>query len=308
MVDVSSKKCEFLDCITIPKFGIAGKKPKYCSKHKTIDMIDLGHYLCEFNGCNTVSLFGLVGEKQKYCNIHKLENMVNVVNKRCKFNGCNTFPVYGLPGGSAEYCVIHKLKIMIDVKSKFCLSQGCKTRPTFGYKGNSPQYCKLHKPENTIDVLNINKICKSCNLFRTQKSNDYLCSYCIPDKSIKRKTKENEIKELLEKNNLTFTHDKQITNDQCIKNRPDFLFDCNTYFLILECDEFAHSGYEQDCEIVRMNNISYILKKPVKWIRYNPDLAGVSKDIKHKTLLKTLNENLYLSECVDLSPIYLFYT
>lgn len=112
--------------------------------------------------------------------------------------------------------------------------------------------------------------CISCSLFGgVSKQNNYLCSYCNTDKPSRKKTKEERVKQLLLDNNLEFIHDKMITNVCCLKYRPDFLFDCVNYYLILECDENGHSQYEQSCEIIRMNNICIGL--PTKFIRYNPD-------------------------------------
>jgi hypothetical protein len=113
--------------------------------------------------------------------------------------------------------------------------------------------------------------------------------------------------QFLVNNNFHFIHDKMITNDCCLKYRPDFLFDCGKYFLVLECDEDAHSQYDRQCEIVRMNNICIGLGLPTKFIRYNPDKKGVRINIKEKLLLKTLNEELNKDVLDDIEPIYLFY-
>jgi hypothetical protein len=112
---------------------------------------------------------------------------------------------------------------------------------------------------------------------------------------------------LKNKNNLKFIHDKQIKNDCCLKYRPDFLFDCDTYFVILEVDEDAHESYAQECEIIRMNNITIGLGLPTLFIRYNPDKVGIKKKEKHFELLKTLKEKINLQKLHDPSPIYLFY-
>jgi hypothetical protein len=156
-----------------------------------------------------------------------------------------------------------------------------------------------------VDVKH--QVCKSCNLFRAYK--DSLCSYCNPNSTKKQKTKEESVNKLLLKNNLTFVRDKQVgNNDCCFRYRPDFLFDCGTYFVVLECDEDAHNSYDKDCEIVRMNNITMSIGLPTKFIRYNPDLSGIHYLVKQKKLIETLNEWLNLELLMDPEPLYLFYT
>jgi hypothetical protein len=140
-----------------------------------------------------------------------------------------------------------------------------------------------------------------------RKDNNYLCSYCNPNKTIKRRTKENNIRDLLLKNNINFIQNKSFTNDCCLKYRPDFLIDCGSYFLVVECDEDAHKQYDKDCEIIRMNNISIGLGLPVKWIRYNPDNKNYKKKYKEKILIETL-QNLLNKEFINNMEVeYLFY-
>jgi len=291
------------NCSTHAYYGLIGEKPMYCKKHKLENMIDVVNKRCLNEKCNKQPKFGLSGEKPEYCKKHKLENMVDVINKRCLNENCNKQPKFGLSGEKPEYCKKHKLENMVDVINKRCLNENCDTRPSHGLQGEKPEYCSLHKLEQMVDV--VSKKCTSCGIFTVNKKRNYLCSYCSP--THRQTTKEDIVKALLQKNSYTFIHDKQIANDSCIRNRPDFLFDCHTYYVILECDEDAHKSYEKECEFVRMNNISYVLNKPTLFIRYNPDLKQVKRKEKHETLLKTLDRCLY-KECIPQNePIYLFY-
>ena len=44
------------------------------------------------------------------------------------------------------------------------------------------------------------------------------------------------------------------------------------YNLIIEVDEFKHEGYDNNCEIARLNNIYEDLgMMPLVMIRFNPD-------------------------------------
>ena len=170
--------------------------------------------------------------------------------------------------------------------------------------------CKHNKQKYQCIICtpNTKYYCTLCRLFGgVLKDNNYLCSYCNPNKSSRRKTKEERVKQLLSDNNLKFIYDKMITNECCLKYRPDFLFDCGNYFVILECDEDAHTQYDKDCEIIRMNNICISIGLPTKFIRYNPDKKGIKINKKEEILLKTLQNELYRESLDDLAPIYLFY-
>ncbi len=149
--------------------------------------------------------------------------------------------------------------------------------------------------------------CKSCRLFVVSNRSNYLCSYCNPDKTKNRKTKENRVRDLLTANGLTFIQDKTFTNDCCLKYRPDFFIDCGSYVIIIECDENGHEQYDRDCEIVRMNNISHAIGLPVKWIRYNPDKKGIRINEKEKVLISTIQTYLDRTFLEDLEVVYLFY-
>ena len=151
--------------------------------------------------------------------------------------------------------------------------------------------------------------CISCNLFIVSKKGG-LCPYCNPESTVRQKTKEMQIKNLLEKHNIQFIHDKSVSNDCCFRYRPDFVIECTTndniYYIVLEVDEFAHKGYDPYCEERRMDNISISLNLPTKFLRYNPDLKGITKKIKEATLMKRLDVLMNHFDN-DLTTEYLFY-
>ena len=91
------------------------------------------------------------------------------------------------------------------------------------------------------------------------------------------------------------SYDKMVNNGECIKQRPDFLFDCTTHYVVLEVDENQHKQYVDDCEKVRMINISQALGMQTLFLRFNPDdykVAGNKKETSMNTRLKDLKENL----------------
>lgn len=66
------------------------------------------------------------------------------------------------------------------------------------------------------------------------------------------------------------------------KERPDFIFYCGTFVLIVEVDENQHFSRPCECEQIRMVNIFQSLGKPTIFIRYNPD-KYIPKDCTVKT-------------------------
>ena len=159
------------------------------------------------------------------------------------------------------------------------------------------------------------KICQSCQLFQVRICNT-LCSICEPKNKTFKKEKEEKLLYWLANNNYDFDY-----NLPCNKNSPgcqiyypDFLFRLENYFLILECDEQAHTQYTKECEQNREINIATILGMDCVFIRYNPD----SKENSEETKLKFLKERLdyYLCDYVHtisvgliptVSREYLFY-
>jgi hypothetical protein len=160
--------------------------------------------------------------------------------------------------------------------------------------------------ENNKERILENKKCRSCGLFQTN-SKPYLCSYCNPDKATRQKTKEIAVKTFLEENNYTFIYNKKCNLDNsCQTYFPDFIIDCNKFFVILECDEDGHKRYDYNCERIRENNICFALGLPCVFIRYNPDKKGVKKNIKDK-VLKSYIEYYINKETCDNIVEFLFY-
>ena len=158
-------------------------------------------------------------------------------------------------------------------------------------------------------------------------NNQNLCHFCDP---IMVKTfhlaKQKEIKSLLDSKKIKYSFYDRIIDTNCGKERPDFVFDCKTHFVVLEVDENQHTTYNKnnknnknnqyDCETVRMINISQSLGLTTVFIRYNSDsykingiIQKTSKQKKHTELLKCINtmSNQDVKQLAFLSIIYLFY-
>ena len=270
MINLKHDKCIIEGCDILPTYGKEeSKKLLYCSDHgKEIEgMIPIGHKKCLNKNCNKRAIFGYKNDnKLLYCGECALNEMINLGIKRC--DNCNSRALYGLPVHTINKCNTHKEVNMIIYPNKKC--ECCKNIGTYqDYKFNK-RYCKEHKNNDSINIAI--KICNRCKL-PDILNKDKLCVSCDPN-MIKKVThaKELEVKALLDNNNIKYeSHDKIVDKGVCIKYRPDFIFDANTHYVVLEIDEYQHTSYACECEQIRMINICQALGMPTIFIRYNPD-------------------------------------
>jgi hypothetical protein len=304
MIDENRKKCSYLDCKKRPVYGLELGKAIYCIKHKTSNMIDVISHRCLYKDCLKQPSFGKVGDKIEYCKIHKTLEMINLKNKKCEYEDCTTIPVYGeIKGTPAKFCVKHKTDKMFDVTSNICVL--CSTRASYGKPGNKmircfqhreigmirrsngkckvcknpaifgtnfiPLYCETHKTEYDTNLVEIP--CESCNLVMILDKNNK-CEYCNPEifKSA-RLAKQNALMDYLDNRGLVgTTTDTIIDGGICGKERPDRVYETDSFILILECDENQHKDRLVECEKNRMINITQSYGgMPLYFIRWNPD-------------------------------------
>lgn len=245
----------------------------------------------------------------KECFIIKQKCIHNINNNDCKICSVNSFCVHKKRKDKCIICYPNsnafckKCKIYHASKKNNYLCYSCNPiiKQICTHKKRK-DHCRICYPES-------NRFCKYCKLYIVKKENNYLCSDCDPNRSKREKTKELTIKQLLTDNGYEFIHNNQIYNDCNYKYFPDFRFNCLTYYIILEVDEEAHKSksYNDDCEKIRMNNISLSLDLPVKFIRYNPDNKEYTKQEKEIKLIEILDKYINLEELDNIEPIYLFY-
>lgn len=156
MVNVTSKVCQFDNCMLKATFDIKGGKGAFCAKHKTADMLDIAHSYCKEEGCTSRPSYGIKGEKPMFCAKHKTAEMINVVSKHCEYEGCTVVnPVFNTKGSkTGKFCSTHKTDDMIDVKHIRCEYKGCDIQPSYGIKGQKARFCSTHKLENMVDLKN----------------------------------------------------------------------------------------------------------------------------------------------------------
>jgi uncharacterized C2H2 Zn-finger protein len=179
-----------------------------------------------------------------------------------------------------EFKVSSNQHIMNDKGCRRCLfCPGCEKI----YTGGSP--CRDCSPYGD---------CPICKRFYTGKS----CPRC--NESYK-KTKEWKVVTCLRKNitGHNFIHNKSIGRKYTGKHiLPDIRFDKEGYNLIVEVNEFKHSGAAYSCDKQRMYDIIAKLGTPCIFIRYNPD----HKDSDISMLIKRVRNYLEIT-VLDLKSV-----
>lgn len=325
MIDVYGKKCigkDGVKCDKYPCYGLPDGKATHCAECKDNTMVNVKSRKC-IKCNNTISTFNFPGKPPKYCKKDAESGMIDVTAVRC--DECTTTAGFGLPGNQPIKCAKHKIKGMIYDPSKKCTFKSCKETAIYGIKFQV--HCEEHKKDDEYNL--IEKECKSCKLMMILNK-DNLCGFCDPTmiKTFKL-YKQKEIKDLLDSKKFQYTIYDRIIDSQCGLERPDFLFDCGTHFVVLEVDENQHTKYNETiqqngnnnqvtytCEQTRMINISQSLGMKTIFIRYNPDnykvnkiKQEISKSKRHIILLKNLNNMIKMkSENLSyLNVLYLFY-
>lgn len=277
MVDIMNKRCLHTGCNKQPHYGLKDGRSKdaiYCTIHKKDGMVDISHKKCIHTECTKIPIYGPVGGSRKdavYCKTHKEVRMVDVVNEQCVVDGCDSQVHYGYLFKKKTHCCKHRLKNMYKKTRPRCITKGCNKRPHWTDDGtNFPLRCDDHRLSDDTNV--IERPCKSCKLpYYLNEAG--LCNDCYDYKynEVRVKAKELRVKSLLEANNIVFTSwDKRIEHG-CSSRRPDFVIDCDTFLIFLECDENQHGSIPCDCEQVRMIQLHQDAGMDVLFVRYNPD-------------------------------------
>ena len=313
--------CPCITCVNLNEqnvkeatFGpiVEGKlKRMYCKQHIDKD----GNTIvgkkairrCEYEGCQIEPSFCLPGDTaRKFCKKHKPNNALHnttTAGKTCKHefddgNKCVVQPSYGfIDDARPRYCSEHRLQGMQNIhdRNRGCEIKNCTViRATFGFPSDKkPSRCAAHRTNQMIDI--INPKCVGCGLFVVTAQKNYRCAYCT-EGTVYKRTNERSVLKILEENfaeypfssNCVFPQD---TSCALAKYRPDFTFDRGSYYVIIECDEDAHSQYDITCERKRMYEITGGLGLPVIFVRYNPD-SPCDRETKKRQLVSTVEKYL----------------
>ena len=302
--------------LNITEFTLEGKIFKTCNicKQQKINKRSIKN-TCEECGIRANYNF----ENEKYgirCSKHKEIGMINVKDKTCEHEGCKTRANFGYINQIAVRCARHKLPLMFKNRKSECQEENCKEISEYGIE--EPTHCYLHQKNNHLCLLG--QKCKKCNRDNELCNKEQIClTYCRPTelsiiakKIIKKK--EGLVLAYLDKYIKTdiIPVDDRIIDNSCVKRRPDRLYDCGSYFVVVEIDENQHkNGYYNGCafdlkkqEYRRMAQILEALSLPVIFIRFNPDsfkIKGKKQIVNMQKRLDTLEK--WVSKCINLKWI-----
>ena len=305
MIDVKHKTCEHIGCRKQPAFNNEGEiTARFCAEHKEIGMINVKNKTCEHIGCRKQPAFNIEGEiTGRFCTEHKEIGMIDVKSKTCEHIGCITSANFGYINQIKTRCARHKLPLMFINRKVECQEENCKEISEYGK--DEPIHCFNHQAEGDLCLLG--QTCKNCGRENELCNSEHLClTYCRPvelninaNKIIKKK--EALVLSYLDKNITTCIKpiDDRIIDNSCVKRRPDRVYDCGSFFVIVEVDENQHSGYTNGCsfdkktqETRRMVQIHEALSNgmmPVIFLRFNPDNFKVGGKAQKINMQKRLD-------------------
>lgn len=309
MISIHKTKCKGKNCKNLylePLYNLPNKPPHYCKDCKTNDMVDVRNKNKCIKCHGPRANFNYEGEKAQYCLKCSITNMVNVNKKKCECG--KNIARYALTGEIVKYCDECKIENSVKYPRRKC--ELCKDEFATHGKSTAPHRCDNCALEDDYNLRE--RMCRSCGLLNLLNK-DNICGYCDPTMIINmRFAKQKLVKGFLDKNNYTYDqYDTIIEKGICGKERPDFLFDCGTHFVVLEVDENQHDDRINHCEKIRMINISQSLGLPTRFLRYNPDIyVNINGETQNPSteereemlklwinnLVNDYNKNIYLDE------------
>jgi hypothetical protein len=206
----------------------------------------------------------------------------------CIIQGCKHVKTYNLAGLEAQYCSKHKSNDMINTRHERCSE--CRFQASFGYiESNKREKCRIHKLDGMINLKhkNIHCIGDSCGEARVPNMNGYCSHKCYIGNNLQEYVYDNTsgVRKdttlggvILYKEYIIFKHLKETYTHHIIWNkiycgqyRPDFTICFPDFDILIEIDEYQHKTYNKKNEHDRIENIYYMVNKPLYIIRFNPD-------------------------------------
>ena len=296
MINVNDKNC---NCGKVkPTFNYQGLKPEYCVSCKKSDMINVVNEPCKC-GKSTRPNFNYEGLRPEYCSICKEPDMIDVVHTRCK---CGKFqPSFNYEGLTPEYCKLCKKDNMFMIRKRLCIQ--CKSgQATYNLFSQKARYCNQCKTPEMINVIDKckNETCTSSGNIKYK----YYCTFCyqhlFPDdeaaKNIRKKTKENYVRDYLREEFDGFLHDIPLWTGNCDcshKRRIDFRKLIGNTLLCIEVDENQHKRYVNTDEEIRYDDLFMIHGGKFIFIRFNPDQYINQNGTKVNPYMKKRMDDLY---------------
>ena len=275
-------------------------------------MVDIKSKRCEHSDCDKRSTYATRGAKRaRFCVAHKELGMIDIKHKRCQFLDCDNRAYYGFPGLDAKLCGAHKEQNgvgMVREPKRLCHIHGCRNPAIWGALRHDR--CDDHKIGD--DTNFVESPCTSCGLAFLLDTATGRCDYCRLGPRC-RLARQREVRNYLEANmpeKPWTTYDAVPEDITACKDRyrPDFMWDMDSYVVVLEVDEEQHRTYAEFCDCARMINLLHMFGRPTFFLRFNPDgyvpcegrPSASSSEWGLKRRLKTLQE--WLTNSLDSQP------
>ncbi len=166
---------------------------------------------------------------------------------------------------------------MLKIQRSTCdYSTACRKAPIYGLLVAT--HCEQHRLSTHVNL--VERLCVSCGLLDVLGDTDkcYACGHSPDQLKRRRLVKQRAVQGWLDNNGFDdyILTDRQVSVPErgagcTTPERPDFLFDEVTHFVILEVDEGGHKGYILGCDDIRMRNLGEDIMRRGVFIRYNPD-------------------------------------
>jgi hypothetical protein len=260
--------------------------------------------------------------------------MVDVISKKCQHPTCRKIASFAHPGVSAQFCATHKQPGMMSHPRRRCKGsdeEDCKEFATHGI--TEPLHCEEHALPDEYHLAE--RECPRCGKTDVLNKDGICVNFCSleeRDQLMKKRVKKHEeyVRNLLAeqidiKTYVIQTWEDEIIDSTCTKRRPDFVYHCGTFVVIVEVDEGQHKSYtncgqtpeeKKKGENRRMVEISQIFQGiPVVWIRYNPDTfkdnmnktAKIPTQKRHETLVQWIKKAIRMTWSNGIHVKHLFY-
>lgn len=164
--------CSDKTCTRIAHYGYTYGKPEKCKKHKGDCKYQFDICMC---GKSTPSYNKPLKKKPMYCKKCKTDNMINLKRKRCKIKKCIHKPYFNYPNETdGIFCIYHKRARMINIIENRCEEIGCKNDAYYNYPNEKyVKYCDEHKKETMIIINKFNKLCEEPHCINKSRVFDF---------------------------------------------------------------------------------------------------------------------------------------
>lgn len=299
MVNVNDQMC---DCgKSRPIFNLYGQKPRYCFSCKKEGMINVKDQPCKC-GKSSRPNFNYLGLRPQYCSKCKEPDMIDTTHNKCKCGKVQ--PSFNYKELVPKYCKDCKEEGMVLVRKRMCI-QCNEKQSTYNLEGFKAEYCNSCKTDEMINVMDK---CKNNGCVRSGNIKyKYYCTFCYQhlfpndeaSKNIRKKTKENYVRDFLKEKFPDFIHDIPLWSGNCDcshRRRIDFRKLVGNTLLCIEVDEHQHKRYDKKDEEIRYDDLFMIHGGKFIFIRFNPDIfineLGTKKNPYMKRRMEYLEQEI----------------